>query len=419
MRPPVGARVVVVGGGFAGGSLLRSLPPSLKRPGETLLVAPEDRAAFLPLAHEVAVGRVHPNSTRVPVPLPEGVRHLAARATGVDLGGRVLRTTAGEIRYEYLVLAPGSIAAQPPPATAQHVGTFWDIDDALRLRSALNEGWREALGGDPDGPTVAIVGGGATGVELAGEVSVLFDYLRGRAARRPAPEGRVVLFEAGDRLMGWLDPYFHDVAMEELDRLGVEVRLNAPVTGADEAGVSAGEERVPARIRVWAAGVEANPVVRGLPGEHDRTGRVRADGRLLLPGHPEVYVIGDNVLYRDPGHLNDLPPVAVAAVQQGPYVARDLAARLRGASVGERRPFSYFHRGYLVSLGPESGVGIALGRKVRGAAAQALYRSVFLYYLRGRRERALVASDWATERLGRLGFDSQTADRRTLGAAGR
>lgn len=407
-----------MGGGFAGGSLLKRLPPSLKRPGECLLVAPEDRAAFLPLAHEVAVGRVHPQSTRVPVSLPEGVRHLAARATGVDLDGRTLHTTAGEIRYEYLVLAPGSTAARPPDDIAQHVRAFWDVDDALRLRSALNEGWRAALRGDPDGATVAIVGGGATGVELAAEISVLFDYLRGRAARRPAPEGRVVLLEASDRLMGWLDPYFHEVAMEELGRLGVEVRLNAPVSGADEGAAIVDGDRIPARVRVWATGVEANPVVRGLPGEHDRTGRVRVDGRLALPGHPEVYVIGDNALYRDP-RLGDLPPVAAAAVQQGPYVARDLAARLRGASEGARRPFSYFHRGYLVSLGPESGVGIALGRKVRGPAAQALYRSVFLYYLRGRRERALVAADWATERLGRLGFDSQTADRRTLIAAGR
>jgi NADH dehydrogenase len=97
-------------------------------------------------------------------------------------------------------------------------------------------------------------------------------------------------------------------------------------------------------------------------------------------------------------------------VQQGPYVARDLAAAIYGRP-GNRRPFSYFDRGYLVSLGPESGVGIALGRKLRGPAAQALYRSVFLYYMKSRRQRALVTADWAMERLGRLGFDSQMADR--------
>jgi NADH dehydrogenase len=411
---PVGARVIVVGGGFAGGSFLRNLPALLRRPGECLLVSPEAHHDFVPLAHEVAVGRVHPDSARIPLAVPaEGRGLLRARATGVDLESRILRTTAGEVRYRYLVLAPGSVAARPPEGSADHLQPFWNLDDALRLRSALNEAWRAALRGDdsPGALTVGIVGGGATGVELAAEVAVLFDYLRGRAYRKPAAEPRVVLFEATDRLMAWLDPYFHEVAMEELARLGVEVRLNEPVRGADAGGIETASGYLPARVRVWAAGVEANPLVRDLPGEHDRTGRVRVDERLTLPDHGEVYVLGDNALHRDPRSGRGLPPVASFAVQQGPYAARDLGLRLRGRAESERRPFSPFDRGYLVSLGPESGVGIALGRKVRGAAAQALYRGVFLLYERSLRGRLLTGADWALERLGRVGFDSQTADR--------
>jgi NADH dehydrogenase len=406
----VGARVVVVGAGFAGGSFLRNLPAPLGRPGETLLVDHRKEHEFVPLIHEVAVGRVHPNSTLTPN-IPSGASppygFLKADATGVDPDNKTLRTSAGDVRYRYLVLAPGSIAASPPEGLAERFHTFWSLSDALALRSSLNAAWRGALRGElqPGGLTVAIVGGGATGVELAAEIAALFDYLRKRSARSPSTQPRVVLLEATERLMAWLDPYFHEVALEELTRLGVEVRLNAQVTGADERGVEAGGEDLPAHIRVWAAGVSANPLMRDLPGEHDGSGRARVDEHLTLPGYPEVYVLGDCGLYEHP-RLGPLPPTASVAVQQGPYAARDVARRLRGAPEGRRSPFRFFDRGYVVSLGPESAVADPLGVRLRGPAAQALYRSVFLYYMKSRRGRVLTGADWAMERtLGRVGFD--------------
>jgi NADH dehydrogenase len=135
---------------------------------------------------------------------------------------------------------------------------------------------------------------------------------------------------------------------------------------------------------------------------------VAVDEHLTLPGHPEVYVLGDAALYSDP-KLGPLTPTASVAVQQGPWLARDLKRRLRGA--GSRRgrpPFRFFDRGYVVSLGPESAVADAVGLKLRGPAAQALYRSVFLYYMKSRRDRLLTGADWAMERtLGRLGFGGE------------
>lgn len=405
-----GARLVVVGAGFAGASLLRHLPPTLKRPGETLLVDRRDDWSFFPLAHEVAVGRVHPDSVRSPIaPLCRNAcSFLRAEATGVDLDGRVLHTSGGDVGYEYLVLSPGSVAARPPAALDGHLQTFWSVEDALAVRASLARAWRLATspGEKPPGLlTVAIVGGGATGVELAGEVAALFDYLKKRSHRRPPDEPRVVLFEATGRLMGWLDPYFDGVARQTLADLGVEVRTDTPVDGADEGGVRSGDEHLPAATRVWAAGVGASPLARGLPGEHDPSGRVPVDEHLAIPDHPEVYVLGDAGLYADP-KLGPLPPTASVAVQQGPWVARDLKRRLRGA--GSRRgrpPFRFFDRGYVVSLGPESAVADAVGLKLRGPAAQALYRSVFLYYMKSRRDRLMTGADWAMERaLGRLGF---------------
>lgn len=412
---PRDARLVVVGGGFAGGSLLRNLPAPLRRPGETLLVDRSNEHAFIPLIHEVAVGRIHPDTVRLPIvpaaDAPYGF--LRVEATGMDLEKKILHTSSGDIRYGYLVLAPGSVAASPPPPLQENFQTFWSLSDALKLRGALNEAWRDSLraGSRDGGLTVAIVGGGATGVELAAEVAVLFDYLKQRAARRPAEEPRVTLFEATDRLMGWLDPFFHKVAMEELGRRGVEVRLNAPVSDADGSGVLAGGEKVPASVRIWAAGVRAAPLVRDLPGEHDEGGRARVTQHLTLPGHPEVYVLGDGSLYEDP-RLGTLPPVASLAVQQGPWVARDLKRGLRGASSRRGRPpFGFFDRGYAVSLGPEGGAAVALGAKLRGPAAQALYRSIFLYYMKSRRGRLLTGADWAMERVGRVGFDAREMDR--------
>jgi len=406
-----GARVVIVGAGFAGASLLRHLPPVLKRSGETLLIDRRQDYVFVPLIHEVAVGRVYPESVTSPIaPLCAGTcDFLNTQVLGLDLEERTLETPVGRIGYEYLVLNPGSVAAEPGPRLHDYFQPFWSLDDALRLRGSLSKAWRAATSPGPPPPpgtlTAAIVGGGATGVELAAEVAALFDYLGKRSHRRPSEEPRVVLIEATHRLMDWLDPYFDRIARKTLSNLGVEVRLNAPVEKATDRGVMAGDEWLDAGTRVWTAGVEASPLVRELPGHHDASGRAPVDQYLTLPDHPEVYVLGDGAVYTEP-RLGPLPPTASVAVQQGPWAARDLNRRLRGA--GSRRgrpPFRFFDRGYVVSLGPESAVADAVGLKLRGPAAQALYRSVLLYYLKSRRDRILTGADWAMERtLGRVGF---------------
>jgi NADH dehydrogenase len=406
-----GARVVVVGAGFAGASLLRNLPPALRRPGGTLLIDRREEFTFVPLIHEVAVGRIHPDSVVSPIaPLCNGsCEFLNTEVSGIDLEEKTLETPKGLIGYEYLVLNPGSVASEPAPHLRDSFQHFWSLEDALRLRAALGEAWRAATSPGPPPPpgtlTVAIVGGGATGVELAAEVATLFEYLGKRSHRAPSEKPRVVLIEATSRLMGWLDPYFDNVARKTLSNLGVELRLNAPVEKAGADGVLAGEDWLTAATRVWTAGVEASPLVRNLPGVHDATGRVHVDQYLTLPNDPEVYVLGDAGAYTEP-RLGALPPTASVAVQQGPWVARDLKRRLRGAgSKRGRPPFRFFDRGYVVSLGPESAVADAVGFKLRGPAAQALYRSVLLYYIKSRRDRLLTGADWAMERtLGRVGF---------------
>ncbi|MGH3145536.1 MAG: NAD(P)/FAD-dependent oxidoreductase, partial [Rubrobacter sp.] len=296
------ARVVVAGAGFAGASLLRHLPPPLRRRGETLLIDRAHEYTFVPLIHEVAVGRVHPDSVRSPIaPLcRDACDFLQTEITGLDLANKTLDTRVGRIGYEYLVLNPGSVAAPAPSGLRDHLQSFWSLDDALRLRGTLARAWNAATspGESPRGVlTVAVVGGGTTGVELAAEVAALFDYLRKRSHREPSERPRIVLLEATDRLMSWLDPYFDRVARKALADLGVEVRLNASVEETSPEGVRTSQGWLRALTRVWTAGVESPPLVRDLPGEHDRMGRSFVDEHLCLPGHPEVYVLGDAAMY--------------------------------------------------------------------------------------------------------------------------
>lgn len=363
---------------------------------------------FIPLVHEVAVGRIHPDSIQFPIKdlCKNRCEYLNAEVTRVDLQNRLLETSQGDVGYEYLVLAAGSGPARPPVGVSDHFQLFWSLEDALRLRRDLSDAWASSVTPRTEPPagslTVAIVGGGATGVELAAEIAALFQYLRKRTPRQPSEEPRIVLFEAADRLLGWLDPYFHEVAIEELEKLGVEVRLNTQIEEASTEAIRVGDDWLRAGIRVWTTGIETSPMIRELPGDHDPTGRVAIDAYLTLAEHPEVYVLGDAGVYEDPRY-EALPPTASVAVQQGPWAARDIERRLSGRS---RPPFDFFNRGYIVSLGPESAVAEAVGAKLRGPAAQALYRSIFLYYLKRSRDRVLATSDWAMERtIGRVGFN--------------
>ncbi|WP_119067411.1 NAD(P)/FAD-dependent oxidoreductase [Rubrobacter indicoceani] len=410
-------RLVVVGAGFGAASLLRYLPANLAAPRDTLLVDRYDEYAYLPLAHEVATGRLGPGGM-----LSRNADLCSGRAT--FLRGEALslapeareltvKTPTGETRhisYEYLVVATGAGPAPPPKSIAEDVRPFWSLRDAMGLRSDLSGVWEAATG--PSGlatgseTSVAVVGGGATGVELACEMGALFrDLTKGSSlARRPNRPPKVVLFEASGELMSWLDPYFHRTAMRRLAALGVEVRLNSEIGSTDKESVTANGERTPARTKVWTAGLEVGGFALKLPGERDELGRVRVDRYLTLPDRPEVYVIGDTASFRDRRH-GILPPTASVAVQQGPFVARDLGRRTGRYGSGKRRPgFEHFDRGYVVSLGPEDAAADALGEKFSGPQAHRLYRSVLLYYLRGRKNRALVASEWGMRRLGRLGF---------------
>ena len=236
-----------------------------------------------------------------------------------------------------------------------------------------------------------IVGGGPTGVEMAGAIAELANRALAEDFRSIDPRAaRIILVEAAPRLLTPFDPPLSEAARTSLEQLGVEVRLGAPVTALDAAGVSIGAERIEARTVIWAAGVIASPAGQWLGAETDRAGRVKVAPDLSVPGHPDIFVIGDTAAIND-ANGNPLPGVAPVAKQQGNYVAALLIARREGKTVA---PFRYRDLGSLATIGRKRAI-IQMGRlKMKGFFAWLLWCVAHIYYLIGFRNRFVVAISW-------------------------
>jgi NADH dehydrogenase len=239
--------------------------------------------------------------------------------------------------------------------------------------------------------TFVIVGGGPTGVEMAGAVSELARRILVRDFRRiHPPSARIVLIEAGRRLLPTFAEDLSAYALRALERLGVEVRLGAPVTAIETDCVRARGERLETRTAIWAAGVQASEAARWLGAEADRVGRVKVTDHLTLPAHPEIFVIGDTALLHDNAGRS-VPGLAPAAKQQGRYIAGAINARLKGR---QTPPFRYRHLGNLATIGRRSAV-IEFGRlRLTGFSAWLLWGAAHIFFLIGFRNRLVVIIDW-------------------------
>ncbi|MGZ5854133.1 MAG: NAD(P)/FAD-dependent oxidoreductase, partial [Xanthobacteraceae bacterium] len=236
-----------------------------------------------------------------------------------------------------------------------------------------------------------VIGGGATGVEMAGAIAELAKRALASDFRAIDPRAaRIFLVEAGPRLLLAFDPSLSEAARHSLEKLGVEVRLGAAVTGVDSSGVTLGNERIAACTVMWAAGVMASPAGRWLGTETDRAGRVKVNADLSVPGHPEIFVIGDTALTLDVGG-KPLPGVAPVAKQQGQYVGKFLKARAAGKSLP---PFHYRDFGSLATIGRKSAVVEMAGFRITGFIAWLLWCVAHIYFLIGFRNRAIVAMNW-------------------------
>ncbi|HEY8490031.1 MAG TPA: NAD(P)/FAD-dependent oxidoreductase [Dehalococcoidia bacterium] len=391
--------VVIVGGGFGGLYAARALA---RRPVRITLVDRANHHLFQPLLYQVATAGLSPGEIASPIRSilrrHRNVRVLLAEVTAVDTAGRRVILAGGELPYDYLILAPGARHSYFGHEEWEPLAPgLKSLEDALEIRRRILLAFEEAeRTEDPAARaallTFVVVGGGPTGVELAGAIAEIARHTVARDFRAIDPtQARVLLLEAGPRILPAFPPDLSAKAERQLQRLGVEVRTGTPVTGVTPEAVYAGEEAIPTRTALWAAGVQASPLGRSLGVPVDRAGRVPVEPDLTVPGHPEVYVIGDLASF--PHQTGQpLPGVAPVAIQQGRWAAENVWRTVQGR---ERLPFRYRDLGNMATIGRAAAVA-DLGRlHLAGLPAWLTWLFIHILWLIGFQNRLVVLLKWA------------------------
>lgn len=394
--------VVIVGAGFGGLNAARALK---KAPVQVTVVDRRNHHLFQPLLYQVATASLSPADIASPVRgilrRQDNVRVLLAEVTGIDLERREIKLTGdGEqsLHYDYLILAAG--------ARHSYFGhDEWEecapglksLEDALEIRRRILLAFEEAERATSEAErdylmTFVVVGGGPTGVELAGALGEISRYTLARDFDNIDPTwAKIYLLEAGPRILPMFPPSLARRAMRDLNRLGVRVRTGAMVTGVDERGVLLGDERIPARTILWAAGVNASPLGKMLGVQLDRAGRVPVEQDLSLPGHPEVFVIGDMATLTGPNG-KPYPGVAQVAIQQGKQAAANVCRRIKGEPT---QPFRYLDYGNMATIGRNRAIADIRGIHLGGFPAWLAWIFIHIAYLIGFRNRLVVMLQWA------------------------
>ena len=393
--------VVILGAGFGG---LQAALALRDAPVRVTVVDRRNHHLFQPLLYQVATAALSPAD--IAYPIRSILRRQAnadvvlSEAVAIDPARREVTLKDGRLTYDYLILAAGASHAyfghEEWEPFAPGLKTLEDaIEIRRRILIAFEEADREADPGRRKALlTFAIVGAGPTGVELAGAIADISRHVLVDDFRHIDPrEARILLIESGPRVLAAYTEQTSRNAEAALATRGVEVRLGVPVTGVDAESVVVGTERIAAKTVLWAAGVAASPLARSLGVPLDRSGRVVVEPDLSIPGHPEVFVIGDLALFTHQG-ARPLPGLSPVAMQQGRYAARVIRARLRGAAIGIR-PFRYFDKGTMAVIGRASAVAEIAGLRLRGVLAWLAWGFVHIFYLIGFRNRYVVMFEWA------------------------
>ncbi len=392
-------QVVIVGAGFAGLSASKALA---KVDVDVALVDAYNHHCFQPLLYEVATAALSPADVAWPIRAivreQKNVRVIMARVTAIDLEARRVHTTEIELSYDYLLLATGATHSYfghddwaPFAPGLKHIADATEIRRRFLLafeRAELVEDAAERA----RLLTFVIVGGGATGVEMAGAIAEVARRTLRHDFRRIDPQtSRIVLVEGGPRLLPSFPKNLSDYAAHSLRDMGVTVELGRMVTGCDAEGVSLADGRIEAATVVWAAGVVASPAATWIGAAQDRAGRIKVDADLSVPGHPEIFAAGDTAsVFNHAGQ--PVPGIAPAAKQMGAYVGSVIAARVAGRAAPA--PFEYHHVGDLATIGRKSAV-VKFGRlQLTGFLGWLFWSAVHIYFLIGLRRRFVVALNW-------------------------
>jgi NADH dehydrogenase len=387
--------VVIVGGGFAGLYAARALR---RAPVRITLVDRHNYHLFQPLLYQVATAALNPSDIAAPIRSilrsQENISVLLGEAASIDPARKLVSLADGaELAYDYLLLATGATHSYfSHPEWEPNAPGLKSIDDALEIRRRVllafeaaereeDEAQRNAL------LTFVIVGAGPTGAELAGALSEIARQTMLRDFRRINPSSaRIILVEGKERVLPTYPASLSKRAQRQLEHLGVEVITNAVVTSLNDREVCIGDKTIPTRTVLWAAGVKASPLASSLGVPLDRAGRVVVNPDLTIPGHPEVFVAGDLAA------VSDAPGVAPAAIQEGNHTAANIERAVAGKPL---RPFHYFDKGSLATIGRAAAVANIRGLKLSGFIAWIAWLTIHIFFLIGFRNRFLVITQWA------------------------
>ncbi|HET8843900.1 MAG TPA: NAD(P)/FAD-dependent oxidoreductase [Ktedonobacteraceae bacterium] len=392
-------RVVIVGAGFGG---LRAAKALANAPVSVTVIDRNNHHLFQPLLYWVATAGLSPAEISSPIRhilrKQKNTEVVMAEVTGIDTQGQRVLMHEREIPYDYLLLATG---AQDNyfghTEWSTHAPGLKSIVEATAIRSRILQAFEVAeIEPDPEKVrellTFVLVGAGPTGVEMAGAIAELAHKALARDFRHIDPiSTRVILIEASPRILSAFPEKLAKKAQKALNRLGVEIRTGIPVENIDASGVSLDGQHIASRTIIWCAGVAASPAGKWLGAEVDRGGRVKINADLSVPGHPEIFVIGDTATAMQNG--KPLPGVAPVAMQQGSYVARLIKQRV--TTGGGEQPFHYIDKGSLATIGRSYAIVDLKGLRITGLLAWVLWLVIHIYYLIGFRNRLFTLIQWA------------------------
>ncbi len=392
-------RVVIVGGGFGGLNAAKAIS---KLDVELTLVDRNNYHLFQPLLYQVATAGL------ASVDIAKPIRHilkdhknievLMADVQSIDAKGKKLILEEESIDYDYIILAPGSHYNYfGHDEWAERAPSIKNVNDALKIRRLVLEAFEKAeMEEDPKKRKAllhfVVVGGGPTGVELAGSIAELAHHTLSDDFRRiKTTSARILLVEAAPRILGPFTEELAAKAKKRLEKIGVEVHAKTMVEEVNEAGVVMNGKKFPAKTVLWCAGVLASPLVKSLGVELDRGGRVPVESDLSIAEYPDIFVIGDAAHFDEGDH--PLPGLAPVAIQQGHHLKKVLAARLRGASKGPA--FKYLDKGSLATVGKGYAVAQIGKLETAGHIGWMLWAFVHILYLVGFKNKAMVMFRWA------------------------
>ena len=391
-------QIVIVGAGFGGLEATKALR---RMAVDITVLDRQNHHCFQPLLYQVATAALSPAEVAWPIRhilrSERNVTVLMAEVTGVDVAARSVQTTAGALPYDYLILATGATHSYfGHDEWAPFAPGLKRIEDALHIRRELLIAFEQAELAKDEAErrrllTFVIVGGGPTGVEMAGAIAEIARHTLVKDFRRIDPStARIILVEAGPRILPAMPEDLSAYAADALTRMGVEVMTATRVTQCDAGGVDLEQGRIDSRTIVWAAGVVASPAAQWLDAAHDRAGRVTVEKDLSVPGHPEIFVVGDTAAVQD-HNGNPVPGIAPAAKQMGRYAGRLIAARIDGKSAP---PFRYRHMGDLATIGRRAAIVSLHGFKLKGLLAWLFWGVAHIYFLIGLKNRFIVGFTW-------------------------